>query len=204
MKGELVVKRIVFATKNKGKMKEIREIMADLNVEVVSMGEIGVDVDVVEDGTTFIENATKKAKEIMEITGEITISDDSGLEIDAMNKEPGVYSARFMGESTSYDVRFAKILENLEGLPVEKRTARFVSCIVACFPDGKILSSLGTVEGHIGFEVCGENGFGYDPIFFVPEKNKYMAELSSEEKNSISHRGKALREMKKMLEKEEI
>lgn len=196
------MKRIVFATKNKGKMKEIREIMADLNVEVVSMEEIDINVDVVEDGNTFLENATKKAREIMEITGEITISDDSGLVIDAMPDDLGVRSARFMGEDTPYDVRFAKILENLDGMSVDKRKARFVSCIVACFPDGKILSTLGTVEGHIGFEVAGENGFGYDPIFFVPEKNKYMAELSADEKNSISHRGKALRDMKNLLKEE--
>lgn len=194
------MKRIIFATKNMNKMKEIREIMADLEVEIVSMEEAGIDVDVVEDGTTFLENATKKAKEIMEITGEITLSDDSGIVIDAMENELGVYSARFMGEDTPYDIRCAKILENLDGLPVEKRSARFVSCIVACFPNGDILSSLGTVEGYIGTEIKGSNGFGYDPVFVYPEKNKYLAELSAEEKNSISHRGKALREMRKLLE----
>lgn len=200
--GDYALKKIIFATKNQGKMKEIRAIMKELNVEVLSMEEAGIDIDVVEDGSTFTENAIKKAKEIMEITGEITMSDDSGLEIDAMNKEPGIYSARFMGEDTPYEVRFEKIFENLNGLPQEKRTARFVSCIATCFPEGKTLTSLGTIEGYIGTKVVNGNGFGYDPIFVVPEENKHISELSPEEKNRISHRGKALAEMKLLLKKE--
>ncbi|MFV0315012.1 MAG: XTP/dITP diphosphatase [Anaerotignum sp.] len=193
---------IIFATKNKGKLKEINAILADMDVTVISMEEAGIDFDVVEDGTTFEENAMKKAVEIMEISNKITLSDDSGLEIDYMDKAPGVYSARFLGEGTPYSERFDAIFQNLDGVLEEKRTARFVSCIAAAFPDGRRLISYDTVEGIIGFEVKGENGFGYDPIFYVPEKGKYMAELSPEEKNAISHRGKALRNMKELLKRE--
>ena len=193
---------IIFATKNKGKIKEINAILADMDVNVISMEDAGITVDVVEDGTTFEENSMKKAVQIMEVSGKITLADDSGLEIDAMDKAPGVYSARFMGEDTPYPERFKAIFEKLEGVPEEKRTARFVSCIAAAFPDGRRLTSLDTVEGIIGYEVKGENGFGYDPIFFVPEKGRYMAELSAEEKNAISHRGKALGKMKELLKKE--
>lgn len=193
---------IIFATKNKGKIKEINAILADLDVNVISMEDAGITLDVVEDGKTFEENAMKKAVQVMEVCGKITLSDDSGLEIDAMEKAPGIYSARFMGEDTPYSVRFQAIFEKLNGLPDEKRTARFVSCIAAAFPDGRRLVSYDTVEGIIGHEAKGENGFGYDPIFFVPEKGRYMAELSPEEKNAISHRGKALRRMKALLQKE--
>ena len=193
---------IIFATKNKGKIKEINAILADMDVNVISMEEAGITIDVVEDGTTFEENSMKKAVQIMEVSGKITLADDSGLEIDAMDKAPGVYSARFMGEDTPYPERFKAIFEKLEGVPEEKRTARFVSCIAAAFPDGRRLTSLDTVEGIIGYEVKGENGFGYDPIFFVPEMGRYMAELSAEEKNAISHRGKALGKMKELLKKE--
>ena len=193
---------IIFATKNKGKIKEINEILADMDVNVISMEEAGITIDVVEDGKTFEENVMKKAVQVMEIGGKITLSDDSGLEIDYMDKAPGIYSARFMGEDTPYPERFKAIFEKLNGVPEEKRTARFVSCIAAAFPDGRRLVSYDTVEGIIGYEAKGENGFGYDPIFYVPEKGKYMAELSSEEKNAISHRGKALRKMKEMLKKE--
>ena len=193
---------IVFATKNKGKLKEINEILADMDVRVISMEDAGITVDVVEDGTTFEENAMKKAVQVMELCGKVTLSDDSGLEIDAMDKAPGVYSARFMGEDTPYPQRFQAIFERLAEVPEEKRTARFVSCIAAAFPDGRRLVSYDTVEGRIGYEAKGENGFGYDPIFYVPEKGKYMAELSPAEKNAISHRGKALRRMKELLQKE--
>ena len=193
---------IIFATKNKGKIKEINAILADMDVNVTSMEDAGITIDVVEDGTTFEENSMKKAVQIMEVSGKITLADDSGLEIDAMDKAPGVYSARFMGEDTPYPERFKAIFEKLEGVPEEKRTARFVSCIAAAFPDGRRLTSLDTVEGIIGYEVKGENGFGYDPIFYVPDKGRYMAELSAEEKNAISHRGKALGKMKELLKKE--
>ena len=193
---------IFFATKNKGKIREINAILADMNVNVISMEDAGITIDVVEDGTTFEENSMKKAVQIMEVSGKITLADDSGLEIDAMDKAPGVYSARFMGEDTPYPERFKAIFEKLEGVPEEKRTARFVSCIAAAFPDGRRLTTYDTVEGIIGYEVKGENGFGYDPIFYVPDKGRYMAELSAEEKNAISHRGKALGKMKELLKKE--
>ena len=193
---------IIFATKNKGKIKEINAILADMNVNVISMEDAGITIDVVEDGTTFEENSMKKAVQIMEVSGKITLADDSGLEIDAMDKAPGVYSARFMGEDTPYAERFKAIFEKLDGVPEEKRTARFVSCIAAAFPDGRRLTSYDTVEGIIGYEVMGENGFGYDPIFYVPDTGRYMAELSAEEKNAISHRGKALGKMIELLKKE--
>lgn len=193
---------IIFATKNKGKIKEINAILADMDVNVISMEDAGITIDVVEDGTTFEENSMKKAVQIMEVSGKITLADDSGLEIDYMDKAPGVYSARFMGEETPYEARFKAIFEKLDGVPEEKRTARFVSCIAAAFPDGRRLTTYDTVEGIIGYEVKGENGFGYDPIFYVPDKGRYMAELSAEEKNAISHRGKALGKMKELLKKE--
>ena len=196
------MRKIIFATGNAGKMKEIREILKDLDAEVLSMKEAGVEADIVEDGKTFEENAVIKAKTVCELTGEIALADDSGLEIDYLDKAPGIYSARFLGEDTPYPEKFKVILEKLKDVEEKDRTARFVSCIVAAFPDGRRLVSLDTVEGIIGWEPTGENGFGYDPIFYVPELKKYMAELSSEEKNAISHRGKALRKMKELLKKE--
>lgn len=194
--------KIIFATKNKGKIKEINAIMSDMNIEVISMEEAGVNVDVVEDGETFQENAIKKAREIMEISGLITMADDSGLEIDYLDKAPGVYSARYMGEDTPYDIKNSKILDIMKDVPEEKRTARFVSVIATAIPGGKIVTTKGTIEGIIGYEIKGENGFGYDPIFFVPEYGMTTAEMAPEQKNSISHRGKALRLMKDELKKE--
>lgn len=193
------MKKIIFATGNEGKMREIREILSDLNVEVLSMKEAGITADIVEDGTTFEENAVIKAKTICEICGEITLADDSGLEIDYLNKEPGIYSARYMGEDTSYRIKNANLIERLEGVPDEKRTARFVCAVAAAFPDGSVKTVRETMEGRIGYEEKGENGFGYDPIFFLPEYGCYSAELSMEEKNKISHRGKALRAIKDEL-----
>lgn len=194
--------RIIFATKNKGKIKEINAIMSDMNVEVVSMEEAGIDIDVVEDGDTFEKNAIKKAEEIMKVSGLITMADDSGLEIDYLNGEPGVYSARYMGEDTPYSIKNSKIIERLDGVPEEKRTARFVSVIATAIPNNGTITTRGTVEGIIGKEIKGENGFGYDPIFFVPECNMTTAEMTPEMKNSISHRGKALRLMKDRLKEE--
>lgn len=191
--------KIIFATKNVGKVKEVKLLLRELNVQVVTMTEAGIDVDVIEDGETFEENAIKKAKEIMEISGCLVLSDDSGLEVDYLNKQPGVYSARFMGEKTSYNIKNKKILQMLEGVEEEKRTARFVSVIAAAFPDGRIVTTRGTIEGIIGHEARGENGFGYDPIFYVPELGMYTAEMEVAQKNEISHRGKALRAMKELL-----
>lgn len=193
------MKKIIFATGNAGKMKEIREILKDLDAEVLSMKEAGVEAYIVEDGKTFEENAVIKAKTVCELTGEIALADDSGLEIDYLNKEPGIYSARYMGEDTSYRIKNANLIERLEGVPDEKRTARFVCAIAAAFPDGTVKTVRGTMEGRIGYEEAGENGFGYDPIFYLPEYGCSSAELSMEEKNKISHRGKALRAIKEEL-----
>lgn len=192
--------RIVFATKNQGKIKEINMILKDLGINVVSMEDIGINIDVIEDGKTFEENAMKKAKEIMEVTNEIVLADDSGLEVDYLNKEPGIYSARYGGVDTSYDIKNNMIIDKLQGVPDEKRTARFVCVIAAAFPSGEIKTTRGTIEGIIGHEQKGTNGFGYDPIFYVPEYKCTTAQMDSELKNSLSHRGKALSEMKKHLQ----
>ena len=193
------MRRIIFATGNAGKMREIREIMADMPVEVVSMKEAGILADIEENGTTFVENAKIKATEIAKQTKDIVLADDSGLEVDYLNKEPGVYSARYLGEDTPYEVKNQAILDRLSGVPKEKRTARFVCAIAAALPDGKVLTTQATIEGYIGEKPAGENGFGYDPIFYLPEQGCTSAEISAEKKNELSHRGKALREMKKQL-----
>ena len=192
--------RIIFATGNEGKMREIRMIMADLGLEILSMKEAGLFADVDENGTTFEENAVIKAKAIAALCNDIVLADDSGLEVDALNKEPGVYSARYMGEDTSYRIKNENIIERLAGVPEEERTARFVCAIAAVLPDGKVLECKAAMEGRIGYEERGENGFGYDPIFMLPEYGKSTAEISSEEKNELSHRGKALRIMKEKLQ----
>lgn len=196
------MKKIIFATGNQDKMREIREILADMDVEVVSMKEAGIHADIVENGSTFEENAVIKARTICEMTGEITLADDSGLEIDYLNKEPGIYSARYMGEDTSYDVKNKNLIDRLDGVPKEKRTARFVCAIAAVLPDGRELVTRQTMEGYIGWEPEGENGFGYDPIFYLDEYGCSSAAISPEQKNTISHRGKALRAMKELLKKE--
>ncbi|MBQ3782986.1 MAG: XTP/dITP diphosphatase [Lachnospiraceae bacterium] len=192
--------KIIFATGNQGKMREIREIMADLNMDILSMKEAGCDVDIDENGTTFEENALIKARAIASVmTDAIVLADDSGLEVDYLNKEPGVHSARFMGEDTSYDIKNKAIIDKLEGVEDSKRTARFVCVIAAVYPDGTETTVRKTIEGQIGYEIKGENGFGYDPIFYVPEFGCTTAELTMDQKNKISHRGKAL-----MAVKEEI
>ena len=193
------MQRVIFATGNADKMREIREILSDLPVEVVSMKEAGIVADVVEDGSTFEENAIIKAKAIMEIAHEVVLADESGLEIDYLNKEPGIYSARYMGEHTSYRIKNANLIERLNGVPDEKRTARFVCAIAAAFPDGSVETTYGTIEGRIGYEEKGENGFGYDPIFYVPEFGCTTSELTEEQKNAVSHRGNALQLMKPIL-----
>ncbi|MCH5250963.1 MAG: XTP/dITP diphosphatase [Lachnospiraceae bacterium] len=192
---------IVFATGNEGKMHEIRQILGDMDVKVLSMKEAGITADIIEDGTTFEENAIIKAKAIAAMTDHIVLADDSGLEIDYLNKEPGIYSARYMGENTSYDIKNANLIGRLEGVEDENRTARFVCAIAAVLPDGELLTAQGTVEGRIAYEPKGENGFGFDPIFYLPEYGCTTAQLSEEEKNAISHRGRALRSMKQKLEK---
>jgi XTP/dITP diphosphohydrolase len=198
-RGEDMREKIIFATTNEGKMKEIRMILQDLNYDIISMKEAGIQIDIVEDGKTFEENAIIKAKTIMELSGEIVLADDSGLEVDAMDKAPGIYSARFMGEDTSYDIKNQFIIDKVKGLSQSERSARFVCAIACAFPSGEIVTSRGTIEGYIGNEILGENGFGYDPIFMVSEYGCTTAQLSPEIKNKISHRGKALEAMKEII-----
>lgn len=194
-------RRIVFATGNKDKMKEISQILADLGMEIVSMKEAGVDIEIVEDGMSFEENAEIKARAVSRVlTSDIVLADDSGLEIDYLDKAPGIYSARFAGEDTSYDIKNRIFLDRLEGVPDEERTARFVCAVAAVFPDGTSETVRETIEGRIAHEPAGENGFGYDPIFYVPEYECTTAEMSAELKNELSHRGKALRSMRRILE----
>lgn len=193
--------KIIFATGNEGKMREIRMILADMDVEVYSMKEAGISVDVVEDGMTFEENAVIKAKAIAEYTDAIVLADDSGLEIDYLNGEPGIYSARYMGEDTSYRIKNQNLIDRLAGVPDEKRTARFVCAIAAAFPDGSHVTTKGVMEGRIGYTESGSNGFGYDPIFILPRYGCTTADLDPETKNKESHRGKALRAMKEELQK---
>jgi XTP/dITP diphosphohydrolase len=196
-------KRIIFATGNAGKVKEIRMIMADTGMEVVSMKDAGIKVDIEENGTSYEENALIKARAVAAFTKDIVMSDDSGLEVDALGKEPGIHSARYLGEDTPYSIKNADIINRLRDVPKEERTARFVCAIAAVFPDGREITTRAAIEGCIGYEEKGENGFGYDPIFYVPQFGKTTAELSEEEKNQVSHRGKALELMKEELKKYE-
>lgn len=191
--------RIVFATGNAGKMREIREILEDLGVPVVSMKEAGISADIVEDGKTFAENALIKARAVHELCGDIVLADDSGLEVDAMDKAPGIYSARWLGEETPYEVKNQSIIDNLKGLSGAERSARFVCAVAAVFPDGQEAQTLGVIEGQIAHQPAGAGGFGYDPIFYLPERGMTTAEITEEEKNAISHRGKALTAMKPIL-----
>lgn len=193
------MKKIIFATGNEDKMKEIRRILEDPSLEILSLKDAGIHADIDENGKSFEENAMIKAEAISKMTGEIVLADDSGLEIDYLNKEPGIYSARYMGEDTSYRIKNASLIERLAGVPDEKRTARFVCAIAAAFPDGTVKTTEGVIEGRIGYEERGENGFGYDPIFYVPEFGCTTAELSEEQKNAVSHRGKALEKMREIL-----
>ncbi|MGN0159940.1 MAG: XTP/dITP diphosphatase [Lachnospiraceae bacterium] len=193
------MKKIIFATSNENKMKEIRMILKDVPAEIISLKEAGIKVDIEENGSTFEENSLIKARTIGKLVDAIVLADDSGLEIDFLNKEPGVYSARYMGEDTSYHLKNQNLIERLEGVKDEDRTARFVCVIAAVFPDGKECVTRGTIEGRIGYEEKGENGFGYDPILYVPEYGMTTGEMNPEQKNRISHRGKALEMMKKEL-----
>ncbi|MCR5623648.1 MAG: XTP/dITP diphosphatase [Lachnospiraceae bacterium] len=197
--------KIIIATGNEGKMREIREIMKGEDVTVTSLKDEGLEnVEIDETGKTFEENAIIKAKTISEVSGEIVIADDSGLAVDALNGEPGIYSARYLGRDTSYDYKNNYIIKQLEGKEGAERSARFVCAMACVLPDGKVITTEGTIEGQIGFEQKGENGFGYDPIFFLPERGKTTAEISPEEKNEISHRGKALTKMYEKLKEEGV
>lgn len=191
-------KKLVFATGNQGKVNEFRQMLGD-EYEIYSMKDLGVDIDIVEDGKTFEENAIIKAKTVMEATGEMVLADDSGFEVDYLNKEPGIYSARFMGEDTPYSIKNAELLRRCEGVPEEQRDARFV-CVIACaYPDGTVDTATGIIEGKLAHEQQGEYGFGYDPIFYLPERGCTTGELLPEEKNAISHRGQAIRKMVEIL-----
>lgn len=199
-------KKILFATGNEGKMREIRSILADLGGIVLSMKEAGISVDIVEDGASFEENALIKAKAVAAAAAgmdSVVLADDSGLEIDALGGEPGIYSARYLGEDTPYEEKNAELIRRLYGIPDEKRTARFVCAIAAVLPDGREFTVRAVIEGRIGYEQRGQGGFGYDPIFYVPEFGKTTAEMSAEEKNQVSHRGKALELMKEVLRENE-
>ena len=195
------MKSIILASNNKDKVKEVKEILK--GYDIISMKVAGIDVDIEENGTTFEENALIKARAIMKLTGQITMADDSGLEIDYLNKAPGVYSARFMGHDTSYDIKNKALIQKLEGVKGSDRSGRFVCAIAVCFPDGREIVKRGTMEGLIAEEIKGDNGFGYDPIVYLPEYGKTSGELAPEEKNKISHRGKALALIKEELDKSE-
>ncbi len=197
-------KRVIVASGNQGKIREIREILAPLDLEVISMKEAGIEVDVDETGTSFEENALLKARGIATLTDDLVIADDSGLEIDYLNKEPGIYSARYLGRDVSYDIKNQNLLDRLEGVPDEKRSARFVCAVAAILPNKKELVVRGVMEGRIGYEIKGEHGFGYDPIFYLPEYGMSSAEILPEEKNKISHRGKALQQIFLLLQEEEL
>ncbi len=195
-------KKIIFATTNEGKMAEIRMIMSDLNVELYSLKDMNIDIHIEETGTTFEENAIIKAKTICQMTGQMVMADDSGLEVDYMDKAPGVYSARYLGEDTPYSIKNQTILDNLKDAKGDERSARFVCAIAAAFPDGRVITTVATIEGLIADRERGENGFGYDPLLYVPEYDMTTGEMEVELKNKISHRGKALELMKEKLKNE--
>ena len=191
---------IIFATENAGKVREVEAMFEGLGVSVKTMKEAGIRADIIEDGSTFMENAVKKAKTIAAYTKAIVLADDSGLVIDHLNGEPGIYSARYLGEDTPYEIKNAELLSRMEGVEEDKRSARFVCAMAAVLPDGEVLQTEGVMEGIIGYEAAGENGFGYDPIFYLPEFSMSSAQISPEQKNAVSHRGKALRKMQKLLQ----
>ena len=195
-------KKIIFATTNEGKMAEIRMIMSDLNVELYSLKDMNIDIHIEETGTTFEDNAIIKAKTICQMTGQMVMADDSGLEVDYMDKAPGVYSARYLGEDTPYSIKNQTILDNLKDAKGDERSARFVCAIAAAFPDGRVITTVATIEGLIADRERGENGFGYDPLLYVPEYDMTTGEMEVELKNKISHRGKALELMKEKLKNE--
>lgn len=193
--------RIIFATGNAGKMREIRLILGDLGCEIISMKEAGAKPEIVENGTTFGENAEIKARAVWECTGDIVLADDSGLVVDYIGGEPGIYSARYMGEDTSYEIKNQNIIDRLKDAGDDQRGARFVCNIAAVLPDGRVIHTEATMEGEIAHKPAGEGGFGYDPILFIPEYGVTSAELTLEQKNRISHRGKALEAMKGQLKR---
>lgn len=197
-------KRIIFATGNKNKLREIIGIMEGTGYDIVTAADAGYMTDPEENGESFEENALIKARAVFALSdgNSVVMADDSGLCIDALDGEPGIHSARFMGHDTSYDIKNAELLKRLEGTADKDRTARFVCAVAAIFPSGKEVTVRETMEGRIAHDIAGANGFGYDPIFFLPEFGRTSAEISPESKNLISHRGKALRHMRAVLEEE--
>lgn len=193
--------KIVFATGNEGKMKEIRLILSDLGMEILSMKEAGADMDIEENGSSFAENAEIKARAVWEKTGGIVLADDSGLVVDYLNGEPGIYSARYLGEDTPYETKNQMILDRVKEATGEERSARFICAIAAVLPDGSVLHTEASMEGRIAEKAAGNGGFGYDPILYIPEFGVTSAELTIDQKNRISHRGKALELMKEELKK---
>nr|MBQ8252481.1 XTP/dITP diphosphatase [Lachnospiraceae bacterium] len=197
------MKEIVLASSNKGKVREVAMMVEDMGIRIIPLSETAFDEEIEENGSTFEENAIIKAKAVAEKLNVPALADDSGLEIDFLNKEPGIYSARYLGHDTPYSIKNQMILDKLAGVPDEKRTARFVCSMALVLPQGDVVTTTATMEGRIAYEIKGENGFGYDPIFYLPEFGMSSAEISPEQKNEISHRGKALRQMKeKILELE--
>ncbi|MEI6603040.1 MAG: XTP/dITP diphosphatase [Clostridia bacterium] len=187
--------KMIVASKNQGKLEEIRYIFRDLPYEIVSMQEAGIQDEIDETGTTFEENALIKARYIQKMTGEVALADDSGLEVAYLDGAPGVYSSRFAGEGATDAQKNEKLLEVLKGVPFAQRKARFVCVIAVVFPDGKELLSRGTFDGVIAETPAGDNGFGYDPLLYIPTQGRTVAQMTEAEKNQVSHRGKALRAM---------
>ena len=192
-------RQIVLATRNRGKIRELQALMKDFGIEVLSVADMEGVPEVEEDGTTFLENSLKKAREISTATGIMALADDSGLVVDALNGAPGVYSARYAGDNATDEQNYLKLLDEMKDIPDGERTARFKCVMVLCHPSGQWISAEGACEGIISREPTGSQGFGYDPVFFVPELGRSMAQLSSEEKNAISHRGNALKKLREML-----
>ena len=202
------MRQVIFATGNEGKMREIRAILGDMELDISSMKEAGLALDIEENGATFEENARIKAQAVADALAAeektracVVMADDSGLEIDYLNGEPGVYSARYLGEETPFSEKSTNLLRRLNDVAEKERSARFVCAIAAVFPDGETVITRGVIEGRIGYELRGDNGFGYDPIFYLPEYDRTAAELTDEEKNRISHRSRALELMKEELKK---
>ena len=189
--------KFVLASQNQHKLKEMQDILSAQGVEVVLESEVGVDVEVDETGTTFEENSLLKARAVMEASGLPAIADDSGLSVDALNGAPGVYSARYGGEGLDDIGRYRLLLENMRGQL--DRKCKFVSVITLCMPNGDVITARGECPGTLAYAPQGTNGFGYDPVFFLPEKKKTFAQLTPEEKNAISHRGRALKEFQSRL-----
>ena len=192
--------KLIVATKNKGKLEEFVQLLAHLPLEIISMADAGINGDIEENGTTFEENALIKARSVWKITGDTVIADDSGLEVDFLNGAPGVYSARYAGEGATDEDKNRKLLDALAGVPMDKRAARFVCVIAVVFPDASSFTVKGTCEGYIATEPAGSNGFGYDPLLYVPEIGLTIAQMEADMKNSISHRGNAIRKMVEKLE----